>query len=202
MWTDTDISMFKQSLAETIAWCAPRASLADPVFCLRASALWPAIRHKDFYDERVLYVDDAWKGYLETLSIEKTATAVDTLITERGRLLQSENKPSSVITGDLAGGRLLLSAPDYGFFDGASKAESRGFIDDGDTSPWDTWVSFVFDPTMGQQFYDSGIVSWVPPQFIEEVNKGIRVSFVDNNVWAADIDSAFTHRLAEAHLLR
>ena len=157
--------MFKQSLAETIAWCAPRASLADPVFCLRASALWPAIRHKDFYDEGALHVDNTWKDFLDTLSIEKTATAVDTLIRERGELLQSGNSLSSAITEGLAGGRLLLSAPDYGFFDGASKAESCGFIDDGDTPPWDTWVSFVFDPTMGQQFYDSGIVSWVPPVY-------------------------------------
>jgi hypothetical protein len=36
-----DIEGFHWRLAETIAWCGPRASLADPENCLRTPALRP-----------------------------------------------------------------------------------------------------------------------------------------------------------------
>jgi hypothetical protein len=99
---------------------------------------------------------------------------------------------------DLAGGRLLLSAPDYGFFDGAPEDASQGFIDVGDAPPWDTWVWFERDTAPTPGFYEAYIASWVPPAFVAHVDAGIRVSFVDTIAWASDVDSQFSHQLRAA----
>src|SRR5919204_6993122 len=37
----TEVETFKRRLAEVIAWCEPRVSIADPEHCLRTPALRP-----------------------------------------------------------------------------------------------------------------------------------------------------------------
>jgi hypothetical protein len=46
-----DLALFRLRLAEAIAWCAPRASDADPKHCLRTPSLRPRGWGEAFYNK-------------------------------------------------------------------------------------------------------------------------------------------------------
>lgn len=60
-------------------------------------------------------------------------------------------------------GRLLGFYPRETIFDGVSAEETGGFIDGTNTPPWDTWICMV----------DELLISWVPPQMVEDVDLAI-----------------------------
>lgn len=195
-----ELSDFKRRLTETVAWCAHRASVTDAANSLRTPALRPAIRPRSIFAASE-HGSAAWPDFVHSQSQEKTKIAVDTLSRARARLLRRAGVilHTDAVAGTLAGGRLLLSAPDYSLYDGAPEAESFGFIDVGDAPPWDTWVWSVYEP--GSAFYDAYVVSWVPEEFVALVDTGIRVSFLDTTVWATDVDTPFTRQLRAACLI-
>ena len=66
-------------------------------------------------------------------------------------------------TDDLAHGKLLLFSPEETLSDGAARYSSKGFFDDENVPPWDTWVAFC----------EPYLISWVALQLVELVNAGI-----------------------------
>jgi hypothetical protein len=60
-------------------------------------------------------------------------------------------------------GKLLLYVPAENLADGAARYASKGFFDDDNTPPWDTWADFS----------EGTLVSWVPPQLVVLAQKGI-----------------------------
>jgi len=177
-----DVDLFRWRLAETMAWCAARTSRGTPRSALRTPALRPFIPLENRCDG------------------EQTAVDVERLVRERAHLLHQAHAYPHAPAHDLAGGRLLFSAPDYGFVDGASEYDSQGFIDIADTPPWDTWLWFVQESKVSTDFYDCHIVSWVPLEFVAYAEAGIRVSFVDNISWATKVNSTFSNWLRAAGL--
>jgi hypothetical protein len=122
---------------------------------------------------------------------------------------------------DLAGGRLLLFAPDETLSDGAADVSSGGFFDSDNVPPWDTWVAYIDDLAIDPQFdhpwflgayHDyqkithqpmplSYLVCWVPPCLLEVAEAGIDVNPEECIEWLADRDTDFTRALQGTGLL-
>lgn len=75
----------------------------------------------------------------------------------------------AAVSSDLAGGRLLVYEPDFNVEDGASEYMSKGYFDERDAPPWDTWVCYS----------DRRLISWVPPSLVGLVQAGIATNPVD-----------------------
>lgn len=89
---------------------------------------------------------------------------VQSVISKRSALIPTLQYVQTAPHG--AQGRLLRYWPEENLADGAAEYASVGFFDADNTPPWDTWVAF------------SGgmLLSWVPAELIELVNKGIDVN--------------------------
>lgn len=190
-----DLDRLRWRLAEAIAWCVPHIAVTAPAGCLRSAELRPLMRPENVF-ESDHYDQATWSTYVHSQSIHNTAAEVERLAEERARLLGQRGHYPARMAPHLADGRLLLSAPDYGYYDGASEYDSDGYIDVGDAPPWDTWVGFATgDADLAQRFYEGAIIAWVPPQFVARVDAGIDVSFVNNIVWLSTVECALTQRL-------
>jgi hypothetical protein len=222
------VTAFRHALAETIAWCTTRATIADPEWCLRTPALEP--------------------GHLDAdLSVSQRLECVAGLVQARSRLLQNAGVYALTPATDLAGGRLLLFDPDGTLSDGGAAVGSRRFFDDDNVPPWDCWVLYVSDPltpeqeaaeeslgrrtgrwshvpptpfpdaipdeagpVFGPPYYvvdplhpsrQSYLVSWVAPALIPLVHDGVIVNPESCIEWLADRDTPFTHALQALHVL-
>jgi hypothetical protein len=60
-------------------------------------------------------------------------------------------------------GKLLLYVPVENLADGAARYASKGFFDDDNVPPWDTWADFS----------EGTLLSWVPPQLVVLAQNGI-----------------------------
>jgi hypothetical protein len=185
-----DLATFRRRLAETIAWCAPRGSPTDPQDSLRTPALRPAGWHEEAY------------GKLTDVPGGPQAT-VDMLVAARGRLLRAEPAHPTARCADLAGGRLLAYDPDANLFDGFVEAETRGFYDVDNIPPWDTWLCYTRerDSSLGWQYWDAYLVSWVPPQCVPLAQQGIDLIAEDCIAWLDSLDTMLRAQLAEEGLI-
>ena len=193
MDAENEMTMFRRRLAETIAWCAGRASVADPRNSLRTPALLPAT------------LDDTrgWRRHRWGSVPEKQAM-VSALADERATLLRAENRYPERPAENLAGGCLLLYDPDDTLSDGCAEEESRGFFAADNTPAWDTWITYTRERARGTERwtpFEAFLVSWVPPQLLDLAQDGIWINPEECIVWATDHDAAFTHHLREAGLL-
>jgi hypothetical protein len=151
-----DVS-FERRLAETVAWCQPRARASDPAASLRSVSLRP----------RVLEIDRP------SIVRSVTEARAQSLLVRNGR---GDRKNSG-----LAGGRLLAYFPDDDLSDGAAEAETNGFFDVHNTPPWDTWVALFRDE--GRDLARDCLVSWVPRELLKSVDRGIYVNPEECIVW-------------------
>lgn len=184
------LTAFRHSLAEAIAWCATRATIADPEWCLRTPTVEPGPLDAD-------------------LSVSQRQECVARLVQSRSRLLQDAGDPLTP-TADLAGGRLLLFDPEETLSDGAAAVASRRFFDDDNVPPWDSWVLYVVDQLRPEQHYFadplhpahvSYLVSWVAPGLIPLAHNGILINPENCIEWLADRETPFARTLYELHLL-
>jgi len=215
------VAAFRHSLAETVAWCSLRATLADPQWCLRTAALQPGPLHGE-------------------QSVAERQACVASVIHARSRLLRAAGRSPSTPVADLAGGRLLLFDPDGTLSDGAAAVSSQRFFDDDNIPPWDCWVLYVADPLTPEQqtvepargrrtgrwsalppvpvqnyprmappYYvvdpmpgrASYLVSWVAPPLIPLAHSGVVVNPEDCIEWLADRQMPFTQALQALDLL-
>jgi hypothetical protein len=154
---------FDVRLTETIEFCAPRASVDDPVGCLRIDGLRPFPHTRD-RGASVVYVADS----------------------RHSPVYAPKAKPA-VGRSDLLQGRLLVYFPDLDLSDGAAEAESRGFLDVYNSPPWATWIAHRSDDREDTTT-DSYLISWVPPCFVDGVSAGIRVNPEECILWLEDAD--------------
>jgi hypothetical protein len=76
---------------------------------------------------------------------------------------------STDLSGDLAGGRLLLHSPDDADSCNGSRAGSSGLLIIDDAPPWDRWIAFVY----------RAVVSWIPPSVLAGAEDGVWVAAMD-----------------------
>ena len=165
---------FKERLAQTIFWCASRADISNPKDSLRTPELRPRI--------------------LE----ESRFSAVETIAFERERLGGDEIR-NAQLPKDLGGGRLLAYFPDANLCCGAAEDETNGFFDVDNVPAWDTWVAYFAGGK--RHSYTSYLISWIPPQFVELVSRGIHVNPEECIVWLADAGVSFAVDLRREGLL-
>ena len=165
---------FKKRLAQTIFWCAPRADISNPKDCLRTLELRPRILEEDRF------------------------SAVETVAIERQRYGDVKFRDAE-LPKDLGGGRLLVYFPDVNLFCGAAEDETNGFFDVDNVPAWDTWVAYF---AVGNH-HSSGsyLISWIPPQFVELVSRGIYVNPEECIVWLEDAGVSFAYDLRREGLL-
>jgi len=144
-------------LAETVAWCAPRADVSAPETSLRDPRLRPRIMQPSY-----------------------AATVKDVAI-NRQLALGSRLAPSE----DLAGGRILVYGPDEELSDGMAEQETRGYFDVANCPPWDTWLAMAEFGKAGAG-RSAHLFSWVPAGFIELVTFGIEVNPEACILWLED----------------
>jgi hypothetical protein len=101
---------------------------------------------------------------------------VEALCQKRSAMLREEVQIVPLGENDLSMGRLLSYYPDEIVWDGASQVQSKGFFDENDAPPWDTWLCY----------FEGSLVSWVPKEFFPNVDAGIAVNVVDCITWTSD----------------
>ncbi len=214
-----DVALFRWRLAETIAWCAPRCSLADRIYSLRTPALQPAVFTSVDVDFEELPV-----GRILEIPA-KVQPIIEALAQERVHQLHRKDAYPPIWAEDLAGGRLLFYDPSENLADGAATAVSGGFFSFNNVPAWDTWLCFVQDQTESDQrlarvysaradqqgestveplhneAFGVCLISWIPAQFVPLVTAGINVNPELCISWAEDLDIPLTRQLQMEGLL-
>ena len=182
-----DLETLKWRLAETIAWCTPRANPDDPEHCLRSPELDPHLDldalgeywGRDFYDYVGMQeVNSSCHGRVSNgryeAEIGSFQTAMAKVVTKRAHLLRKNYQYPNAPVENLKTGRLLLYFPDRNTQSGEVTSETDNFFDIRHIPPWDTWVSFWVAEDPGQR--DSNfILCWIPPEFEDLTSDGIGV---------------------------
>lgn len=121
-----DLNVFRQRLAETIAWCTPRASLGDVVYRMRTPSLCPA--GFEFMHHASDYSDGGYRRLEPSLFDEEPSSLqslVGTLAGRRAELLRQDSGYDGQSVDGLANGRLLACQLYMTLWDGASEFETN-----------------------------------------------------------------------------
>lgn len=86
--------------------------------------------------------------------------------------------PKTAPASSLAGGRLVIFEPHETLSCGLGAGETDGFIDVENCPPWDTWVGYIHESE--DVHY---LVSWVPPLFVEKVDRATQVVMAEELRW-------------------
>lgn len=180
-FTDEQAQGFMKLVAETAAWCTRQADANDPANTLRTFQPRPGL-----LKSRESQVGDiAWQR------------------SERLSAMEMDLEPAA----DLLGGRLLAFDPEASLFDGMANIETGGFFDNDNVPPFDTWVTYVYDEaywrpivpgeTRGWDAFQTYLVAWIPPVFVESVGYGIEVNPEECILWLDEMDTPFAQALRE-----
>lgn len=168
-----DQDLFRQWLAETIAWCLPRASAAEPRLSLRTEPLKPVLIHdRELPPGQRPDANNAetWFQFLMGAGERSWSDVVADLAARRVEALRQAQPDFEAGRIDLAQGHLLCFEDDRSELDGTSEAASHGFFNACDIAPWDTWVGFVAkNPAQPSAL----LLSWVPPALKAAVDAGM-----------------------------
>ena len=187
---------FLRNLAETIAWCQPRAVANDPASICGSEHGLRKWLEADEHDED----DDRWKSVLRSEELRPPVAAndqnddgvslwadrkmVEHVIAERRRLVTPRSATSLGERHLLNDGRLLALFPNYSNINCMSAWATGYFLDENDSPPWDTWVDIIRTPPIeSKKSFDELLVAWIPPDYIEIVNLGIETEIIDILMW-------------------
>ena len=163
-------------LSETVQWCAPRANVLDPDGSLRSPELRPPEGTRD------------WAARVEVVCVARATTLAS--------MPRRQADPTS--------GRLLIFDPGQSLSDGAAMVESNGFFDADNEPPWDTWIAYVQERPQRPGAWthlDSYLICWIPPAFLDLVDRAIAVNPEECLLWTDTVQTPFLVRLRE-HLDR
>lgn len=120
----------------------------------------------------------AFRSYAASLfhPEQNRTETIEELAEKRASLLRKMSVFPFAAPSDLAQGRLLFYEPDYNVQDGASQYASKGYFDERDAPPWDTWICYV----------DRHLISWAPPSLLDLAQAGIETNAVDCIRWLDD----------------
>ena len=177
-----DQQRFIRNLTEAIAWCMASGSLSNPETSLRTCE--------------------------PTYLLSPEAQIRGVCSSRSWRLWKSARRDLPAVTG-LCGGRLVAYFPDDNLCDGVAKQESKGFFDFDNMPPYDTWIWWVrnlrrveYDDHTTDEREVNYLVAWVPPDFIELANAGIRHNAEDCIMWLDEVDDGFARSVGSMNLFR
>lgn len=170
-------STFRIRLAQTIAWCLPRARAAEPERSLRSHDLKPES------------------------GTERWPDLVNSVCARRAQLIGSTVPSFASLAG--SGGRLLAFDPGQSLSDAAAWQKSGGFFDPDNVPPWDTWVTYICLPAQRSDRWthlDAAILCWIPPVFVPLVESSIAVNAERCIEWADQLQEPLLRRLQASGL--
>jgi hypothetical protein len=173
-------------LLEAVAWASAHADPKDASHCLRSPRLAPHI----FNDSRYNTVDDVVSARHRELQAEGRIARIGGRFDD---LVEVATLGLADVVALVPEGRLLVRERDTTIDDGAGQAETRGYLDESDMPPWDTWVTyFEGSPNdRGLRNHAGCLVSWVPPIFLPAVDSAIRVNAYGALYWLHDCKLPF-----------
>jgi hypothetical protein len=204
-----ELLLFRWRLAETIAWCAPRADATNPRDCLRSRELQPPGTATEMVAHSPPELSTVFGKHTDDIAGRRAG--VEQLCIARRELLRGQGRSPLAPGSDTAEGRLLVYGIDENVWDCTSESESEGFFDAEDTPPWDTWIDVQREapwtcagtaPRRPGDF----LLAWVPSAMIPVAEAGIDVNPVDCIFWARDfrqrrLNSPLLYQIEEAGLL-
>ena len=137
--------------------------------CLRSAHLRPSKSIYPHFDEEGIWVD---------------SEMVNEVIQKRSALMDMAGDPKNK---EGVNGRLLLHIIDYSNHNGLTADITKGFLDDNDTPPWDTWVDVVESKNDGIRF----LVSWVPQPFEAIIQMAVESEAVGMLFWGDEPTGIF-----------
>jgi hypothetical protein len=187
--TEASRASLRLILLEAVLWATNRADPVAPATSLRSSACAPYV----FCASRFETVDGV--ALSRHLKLEAEGR-----VHRMGGRTDDVVEAASLGLGDLQAlvhaGRLLVWERDTTIDDGAGEAETKGYLDESDMPPWDTWVAYV-DPHPHAGY----LVSWVPAPFVEPVARAVDVNAYDALYWLRDSKLLLAEVLREERLL-
>jgi hypothetical protein len=170
-----NLETFLERLPETVAWCSRVTEMDDLATAFRSDRLKPGLWA------------DGRKDMVEGVA--------------RGRSINGAGQYIKTDIAMLANGRLLVYQPDFSLWENVSSAETKGFFDEYDAPPWDTWISYFYE-SKPEQTWEAYLVCWIPATFIDIVSKGIAVNSSECIGWLDKrSDLAIYEMLKERNLL-
>lgn len=118
--------------------------------------------------------------------------AVEALVRQRSLPVHSRHDLNfyTNIENPITAGRLLVFNPTKTLWEGATMAETP-YFGIGDEPAWDTWITYVQEPGSNKDWSEY-LISWVPSEFISEVQDGINAMSTNGLSWLSDIDTEFS----------
>jgi hypothetical protein len=186
MESTISIECFKKRLAETIVWCSERTNPDDPAYSLRSNDLRPpGLR------------------LCHNLKTE-LSEVVEPIVDQRAFWINNWRKNNLDLLVGMAGRLLICTSATESIPDGAVTELSKGFYDEDDMPPWDTWLCYLEEGSAGEgspSYRTQYLLSWVPAQFVELANIGVETHFMGCMRWALQESTVFTRQLESAGLL-
>ena len=158
---------FDRNLLLTQTYCEMQLANIDKPITEILRSFNPEYNGKKLFSyqyTQVIWSADPWSGNLYDQLFED----------------QMLHKKSIIVLSDVNiefKGRILVAEVDSSVTDGASEAESDGFIDIHDCPPIDTWFYKTQNKT-GRIFY-----AWIPEQFVELTQNAIDVNMLECFTW-------------------
>jgi uncharacterized protein (TIGR02996 family) len=193
--------LFRQRVAEAIAWCSERDSKV-----LRTPELMPHL------DRGASGIEPLWRARRPWERMQQVHRLGQRRAAALGKLEIWPETPAD----DLAGGRLLLFDPDEAAGERRGRLTSEGYIDTYLAPAWDTWLFYFDDGADGHRRahahweaewivrrkvepvpYPSYLVAWVPPALVPAVDWDRSVNARPSLEWAENAECALSTRLRE-----
>lgn len=186
------LESFKWRLAETIAWYGYKKTL-------RSDELMPEWYTESSMSEHSLAQDVYKLSFVERIEV------VENLASKRASFLESKGSYPASSAESLSNGKLFVHDFDGNASDGASAGASNFFLDNDNVPPWDLWLFYVpsevldKDPAFSYSWtLSSFLIAWIPSEYLNIVESGLRVHAEGCIAWADYLDSSFIQTLRDA----
>lgn len=182
--TDPGLRAFRSALAAAVVWTQERPQ--RPRGAMRSAALRPPLAQPPWVP-----------------SMQERREEVERLVRAReARLRATGGWPDVAEAYELAGGRLLLYAPDDTLAGGSAEGASEGLLGPYNRPGWDGWLHYAVDgiPPGSWRSFRSYLVCYVPPSLLVAAEAGVRAQAGECLAWADDMDLPFARRLWDAGL--
>lgn len=147
----------------------------------------PKITGENFYRIEGKY--SFWE--IDDYSTENYEKALDLLCKIR------KERISKVCSSDIdKKGRILVFLTQVSTHDGVPAYESKGFVDEGDVSPIDTWF-FLKDKFYGHgyAYSDVALLCWIPEKFEQYMQAAIDVEILDSYDWLDELNPTLNKQI-------
>ena len=129
---------FSSFVEATVSWCSDKVDVTKPRECLRSKELRTVVE----------------KNGEDPAAVWNSSSLISTALSKRNELSKSNPKIKQT-------GRVLLCAYDYTNHNGLTDMETKGYIDEHDNPPWDTWICEIECEAGNSSKIDYG-ESWPP----------------------------------------